>query len=217
MLPYSIFTVAVLGGAGRIGRPVVERALHLGYHVQALLRHPDQFSLTHERLAVVAGDARDPAALRQLLRGSQALISTLGTPREAPTPIIGAVTALLLPLLHEQRIGRYVTVTSLYDTGQAQPDPATRQAAAYMADQFPAFVADRRRERELLTSSSSLNWTCIRLPRVVDAPPTGHVGVSLTQLPGPQITAVDLADFLVGQLDSAAYSRQAPFVASGGA
>lgn len=151
--------------------------------------------------------------MRHLLTGSTALLSTLGNPRGENTAILSTVTAHLLALLPELGISRYVTVTTLYATGQPQADAATQRAADYMQQHFPTFMADRQRELALL-SASSLDWTCVRLPLIVAAPPIGNVQTSLTYLPGPQITAGDLAQFLLEQLASTVFVRQAPFVAN---
>ena len=97
--------------------------------------------------------------------------------------------------------------------GQPQPDAATQQAADYMWQHFPAFMADRQRELALL-AGSGLDWTCVRLPLLVEAPATGAVQTSRTHRPGPQITTADLARFLLGQLTSAEFVRQCPFIAN---
>lgn len=207
-------TVAILGGAGKAGRPLVREALRAGYRVRVLLRYPEQFDVTDARLQIIQGDARDPAALRQLLSGCAALFSTLGNRRSEPTPMLSTVTRHLLPLLREAGISRYVTVTSLYETGHEQGDLPTRQAAEFMEQTFPQFMADRRRELELL-SASDLDWTYVRLPYVVPDPALGTVLVNLEHLPGPRITAEDLARFLIEQLESREYVRKAPFVANG--
>ncbi|MGI4884741.1 MAG: NAD(P)-dependent oxidoreductase [Janthinobacterium lividum] len=213
MLTSSPTPVALLGGAGKAGRPLVQAALAAGHHVRALLRHPDDFPFRHPRLTVVPGDARDPGALRQLLRGSHALLSTLGNPKGEPTPMLSTVTGLLLKALPEAGIRRYVAVTSLYDTGRPQPDAATAQAAAYMDQHYPKFMADRRLELALL-SASGLDWTCARLPLVVEAPALGPARAQRDGLPGPTITSADLAQFLLAQLTSAQYWQRAPFVAN---
>ncbi|MBC7892063.1 MAG: NAD(P)H-binding protein [Sphingobacteriaceae bacterium] len=207
-------TIAILGGAGKAGRPLVWEALRAGYRVRVLLRHPEQFDLTDARLQLIQGDARDPAALRQLLGGCSALLSTLGNPRGEPMPMLSTVTGHLLLLLPEAGIRQYVTVTSLYKTGSEQQDLPTKQAAEFMDQTFPQFMADRRRELELL-SASDLDWTYVRLPYVMQEPALGTILVNLEHLPGPRITAEDLARFLVGQLESREYVSKAPFVANG--
>lgn len=210
----SLFsTIAILGGAGKAGQPLVHQALEAGYNVRLLLRHPANFQVTHERLTLIPGDARDPAALNTLLVGCQALLSTLGNPKGETTPILSTVTAHVIALLQALHIQRYVAVTSLYQTGQEQHDAPTREAAAYMQQHYPLFMADRVRELHLLTASE-LAWTCVRLPYLVEGPALGNVEARLDYLPGPTIRVTDLAHFLLAQLTSREYVQQAPFVAT---
>lgn len=205
--------IAILGGAGKAGRPLVQAALAAGHSVRVLLRHPHAFPFRHPQLTVVPGDARDPGALQQLLRGAHALLSTLGNPKGEAIPMLSTVTQHLLSILPEASIRRYVAVTSLYATTGPQPDAATAQALAYMDQHYPQFMADRRLELDLLLASD-LDWTCVRLPYVLEAPALGPVRARLDCLPGPTVTSADLAQFLLAQLTSQQYSRQAPFIAN---
>lgn len=207
-------TLAILGGAGKAGRPLVAEALLAGYPVRVLLRHPDQFDLTHERLTILTGDARDPVAIAQLLNGSQALISTLGNPRGENTPILSTVTKQLLPALQAAGISRYITLTSLYTTEKEQTDQKTQLSAQFMQQHFPTFMADRALEYSLL-QNSVLDWTYIRIPYLVQEPVSGTLHTHLDYMPGGQLAVADLAIFSLEQLDNKQFSRQAPFVANG--
>jgi putative NADH-flavin reductase len=207
-------TIGILGGAGKAGRPLVQEALKAGYHLRLLLRHPEQFTIQDNRIEIIQGDAREAASLRQVLQGCQALVSTLGHPRGEHTPILSTVTRQLLPLMQESGINRYIVVTSLYTIGEELQDEKTRQAAAFMQQRYPQFMADRQTELQLLTDSE-MDWTYVRLPCLMQEPATGTINVSLTHLPGQQITVEGLAHFLVEQISSRRYIRQAPFVANG--
>ena len=206
-------TIAILGGAGRAGYPLAQEVLAAGYHVRVLLRHPELFDLMHERLTIVRGDARNPDCVRELLQGCDALLSTLGHPRGEATPIIAAVTQQVVAILSALGIRRYVVVSSLFVTGREQLDEKTRRAAEYMEAHFPLMMADRRREFEMI-AASGLDWTYVRIPLLVQHPPTGGIDVNVNHLPGQQITAGDLAYFLVKQIQDQAYVQQALFVAN---
>ena len=206
-------TIAILGGAGKTGRPLVEEILTAGYRVRLLLRHPEAFDLTSERMEIIPGDARDPASVRALLQGCAALLSTLGHPKGEPTPITAAVTKILITTAGELGIKRYVVVSSLFTTGEEKHDPETKQAAAFMQKHFPLMMDDRRLEFQLLLESR-LDWTYVRVPYIIQNPAVGGVKVNLDHLPGPRIRATDLARFLVDQLNDRRYIRQSPFVAS---
>jgi len=213
MITSDFSTIAILGGAGKAGRPLVQQALDAGYRVRVLVRRPEALDIRHERLEIRAGDARDPDALRGLLEGCQALISTLGHPRGEPVPIMASVTVNYLRILKELGIRRCLVVTSLLFTGTEALDEATRQAADFMQQHFPAMMDERRREFRLL-AESGLDWTYVRIPMLVPGPVAGEVVVNLNHLPGPQIAGPDLARFLVDQLTDAQYHQRAPYVAS---
>ena len=205
--------IAILGGAGKSGRPLVEETLAAGYSVRLLLRRPQEFNLSSERLEVVQGDVRDLGCVRQLLQGSSALLSTLGHTKGEATPIMGVATQNFVTIMEELGVSRCVVVTSLFVTGYEQLDAKTQEAADYMQQHYSSFMDDRRLEFKLL-SESNLDWTYVRVPFIVQNPATGGVDIDLNHLPGQQISAIDLAHFLISQLDDQRYIQQAPFVAS---
>ncbi|MFD2934548.1 NAD(P)-dependent oxidoreductase [Spirosoma flavum] len=207
-------TIAILGGAGKAGRPLVQQALKAGYRVRLLLRYPEQFDLTDDRMEIIQGDARNPTSIRQLLQGCEALISTLGNPRGEGIAMLSSVTRLILLTMQEFGISRYVVVSSYYGIGQEQQDAKTKQAAEFMQQHFPLFMDDRKVECQLLTESD-LDWTYVRLPYLVQEPATRNIKVESAYLPGQQITVEDLAGFLLNQLDNRHYIRQALFIANG--
>ena len=123
MVTNSDSIIAILGGAGKAGRPLVEETLAAGYSVRLLLRHPQEFNLSSERLEIIQGDARDPASVRRLLQGSSALLSTLGHTKGEPAPMMATATQNFVATMEEVGISRCVIVTSLFAIGHEQLDP----------------------------------------------------------------------------------------------
>ncbi len=213
MITNNDLLIAILGGSGKSGRPLVEMTLAAGYRIRLLLRHPQKFDLLSDRLEIIQGDARDPAAIRKLLQGSDALLSTLGHTKGESIPMMSTATKNYVAIMEELGISRCVVVTSLFATGNEQLDLKTQEAADYMQQHYPLFMDDRRLEFKLL-SESRLDWTYVRVPYIVQNSATGDVSINLNYLPGQQITANDLAHFLINQLNDRCYIRQAPFIAS---
>lgn len=68
--------VAVLGASGRAGAEIAKELAGRGHQVLAIARKPE--AIPHAPgVTPVAGDASDPAALADLIRGSDAVISAL--------------------------------------------------------------------------------------------------------------------------------------------
>ena len=70
--------VAIFGANGQTGRLATALALEHGHHVAAVTRRPAEFPLTGGSLEVIEADARDPAAVSDIVSGVDAVLSTLG-------------------------------------------------------------------------------------------------------------------------------------------
>jgi hypothetical protein len=77
----SPMMVAVLGGTGRTGRPLVAELLRRGHKVVVLARDPAKLGMVRDEVQVITGDSRDEAALTELVSGADAVVSTLGPVR----------------------------------------------------------------------------------------------------------------------------------------
>ncbi len=79
--------IAVIGCTGKSGKYLVRALLKEGYKLKALVRNPEKDSSESHLLEVVHGSVSDFTALQALLKGCEAVISTLGMgvpPSEPP-------------------------------------------------------------------------------------------------------------------------------------
>ena len=81
---------------GKTGQLVVQELLAKGHSVRAFLRDPAKLPLRDEKLHVIAGDARDAAAVDAAVEGAEAVISTLGASRKDKDPVFSAGTKSIL-------------------------------------------------------------------------------------------------------------------------
>jgi len=205
--------IAVIGGTGKSGQYLVQALLQRGYSLRLLHRHPENLSLFPPTVRVIKGDARDEAAILQLLEGCSAVISTLGQPAGEP-PVFSTATGHVLRAMNLQGLSRYIVTTGLsVDSPQDHKSPWVQEASSWMHAHYPATTADKQAEYELL-QSSPLHWTLVRLPRIVLTHERKDIKVSLNDCPGQQVHACDLAGFLAGLLEQEQYLRAAPFIAS---
>jgi len=75
---YSNIKIAVLGGGGRTGKYLVTQLIEKGYHINVFLRKPGTFQIKSPLIKIVEGDALDFTAVSKLIKGCQAVISTIG-------------------------------------------------------------------------------------------------------------------------------------------
>lgn len=206
--------IAVIGGTGKAGRYLVKQLLARGFSFKLLLRNPEEFTLYNPLMEVIKGDVREADAVRALVKGCHAVISTLGQTKGETTPIYTQATANVLEAMHEYGIKRYILVTGLsLDTPEDRKSESTQQKTDWMKANFPAFIANRQQEYEML-NESDVDWTFVRLPFIEQADERYAVNVDLYDCPGDTISATDIADFLMQQVTENTFVRKAPFIAN---
>src|SRR3954471_22049689 len=106
--PRITMKLALFGATGTTGTAVLDQALHAGHAVQVLARTPAKISRSEERLTVIAGNAKDLAAVRATVAGCDAVISALGGFADSDSIRIG--TAAIASAMQETGLRRLVVV-----------------------------------------------------------------------------------------------------------
>lgn len=207
--------IAVLGATGRTGRLVVATALDRGHRLTVLVRDPARLpDRIVDRVRVVVGDSTDPVAVRDLLTGTDAVVSALGPTAKEKNLHTRTATALVAAM---ELAGppRFVGVS-----GAGIDVPGDRKSIRdVMISKViqlvgGAVVKDKPAEYAVW-AASDLDWTLVRPPRLLDGPATGAVEHDAHRSPArTTITRADLAGFLLDAVELARYVRQAPFVAA---
>jgi len=205
--------IAILGGSGRTGRFVVSELLQQKYPINLLLRTPDNFSLQHELIQIVRGDACDPDAIDTLLQGCHAVISTVGQ-RKAEPLVTARATENIMRAMEKYKIRRYLLLSGLsIDTPFDKKGSQTLAATAWMKANFPRMHEDWQKAYSILAICDP-DWTLLRVPWIEFTDSKNKVEISLEDCRGASITAGDIADFLTQQLSDGQYVKQSPFIAN---
>jgi putative NADH-flavin reductase len=205
----------VLGATGRTGRRVVEYALAEGRPVRALARDPAALdALAHPRLTVVAGDARDAAAVARAVGGAAAVISALGggtTADPGTTRSEGvrhAAAALAADGRPDARL-LFVAGGGILDAPPGAPVAGLRQDQPAFPAVFRLVSAEHRRAWEAVRDTA-LAWTAVCTGDIVPGERTGQLRHLPDVMPdgGRRISVEDLAGFLLGELAAGRYLRR---------
>lgn len=204
--------VAVLGASGSTGRLVVQVLVGDGHQVVALTRSTAGGST--EAVRQVVGDARDPAALRALVEGTDAVISALG-PRKGDRTLHREVAPLLLAAMTAAGVRRFVGISGAgMDVPGDRKSRRDRVISAVLQRVGGETVNDKAQEYAVW-AASDLDWTLVRPPRLLDGPATGRIEHHAHRSPrSTKITRADLAGFVAGQVTGTDYVHQAPLVAA---
>ena len=205
--------VAVLGGGGRTGKYLITQLLNQGYSVKLLLRSPEKFQLQNPGIEIIKGDAIDIESIRSLVKGCQAIISTVGQRPDEPL-VASRATLNVLSVMAELGVRRYILVAGLnVDVPSDKKSERTTMATEWMKSNFPLIHEDRQKTYSIL-SASNADWTLVRVPFIEFTDVRKETLASVEDCRGDKISAADIAFFLIEQLDSDFYIKKSPFIAN---
>lgn len=210
-------TVALLGATGMVGGYLLQEALARGYAVRALVRSPAKLAQFEGRITMVQGDARDPAAIAALVRGSDVVISALGPVKadgDAARFINTTATGNVLQAMSGEDISQYMVVS-----GAAVVMPGDeRNLLGWWIRTLAQIglwgaVQDKQAEYELLAKSSA-DWMLVRCPLIDAVPFRWSPLASLQTPPAFRVRAGEVARFMLDQIDARQFVREGPFLGS---
>lgn len=205
------YKIAVIGGTGKSGQYLVKHLLEKGHSLKLLLRHPENFTLQNPLIETGKGDARDEAAVHKLIMETDLVISTLGQPKGEKS-IFSDAAKNIIKAMNSYGITRYIVTTGLsVNTLSDQKNKRVKMATEWMYQNYPETTADKQKEYELLLESN-LDWTLIRLPLINLTDENFTTEANLTDCKGENISAADLAGFLVSQIGNSDFIRKSPFL-----
>jgi putative NADH-flavin reductase len=206
--------LSVIGASRGIGRKVVEDALERGHAVTAMSRSATRtFTDPSEALTVLDGDATDPADVARAIDGAEAVLLTLGVPRDLrvlkPTTLFSDATRVLIAAMEAAGIKRLLTVTG-FGTGDSAEKLSTPERLTQTAFLGRAY-ADKDLQEQLIRDSA-LDWTIARPGILSDNRKSNayKVLVEKEAWRNGMINRADVADFLVSAAEQGTYLHQTP-------
>lgn len=202
--------IAIFGATGGTGRALVKQALAAGDSVRALVRNPTDLDVQHENLTVVPGDVQDVNAVRETIRGTQAVLCSLGNTANNPDFIVSKGTAVILDAMRELDVKRIVVVSSM-GVGDSR-DQVGLLFKIIMKTVLRKVMQDKERQ-EKMVKESGLNWTIVRPAGLNSGPKTErYVHGTDPEIQSRSISRADVADFVLKQLRYDNYVQQTPAV-----
>jgi putative NADH-flavin reductase len=207
--------IIVVGASRGVGRSVVDQALARGHEVTAFARDPSSMDRFDDRLKGIAGDATDPEDVADAIPGHDAVFMTLGADnRRGATTLYSKAAENIVAAMSTAGVKRLIALSNFGVLGESSSHPLTALLA--MAVRF--ITRDMLADHRLALShfrQSSLDWTAVRPMALTDGPLQGAYRISLDALPsgGSRISRLDVADFMLKELDERRYVGQVPALA----
>jgi len=205
--------ILIAGATRGIGRQVLEQSLAAGHTVTALVRNPGRLGAHHERLRVVTGDVRDPESVGLAMAGQYAVCCTIGV--KAPwikVTVFSEGTKNLIQAMKNAAVKRLLCVTGI-GAGDSRGHGGFLYDSIFYPLLLKPIYADKDRQ-EALIRASGLDWTIVRPGFLTNGPLTTNYRAitDLTGVMAGRISRADVAHFILKELDSNQYLKQAPLL-----
>lgn len=194
--------IALIGATGNAGSRILSELVERGHSVTAIVRNPDRVPAS-SGVSAVKGDVYDGDGLAALLKGHDAVISSVHFTASEPATLIEAVRA--------SNVGRYLVVGG---AGSLEIAPGVRLIDT---PEFPKeYEAEARKGAaflDLLRGETEIDWTFLS-PSALFVPGERtrrfRLGgdALLTNEQGSSISFEDYAVALVDELERPQHSRR---------
>jgi len=202
--------IAVIGGTGKSGKYLVLQLLEKGYPIKLLLRNPENFTLENPLIEIVKGEARNFEQVNDLIKDCRAVINKIGQP-VGEKSIFTDATKNVIQSMNLHGISKYIVITGLnVETPHDHKNEKVKIATNWMYENYPNTTKDKQDEYEILLLSN-LDWTLVRLPMIIPTSESFPTETDLEDCKGDKISATDLSEFLVNQIEDKTFIKQSPF------
>jgi len=207
--------LAIFGATGLTGGQVVTQALALGHEVAALVRDPARATLTHPRLAVLAGSPTRAADVERCVQGADAVIHCLGIGGKGdgkPTTLVSDSVKAAVVAMETHGVPRIVCMSNVGAGGSGTWFANRVVLPIFLRWLLPIIEDKNRMEQTLL--ASSVAWVSVRLPLIVDGPDKPIRTSADGRGSGLSITAASAARFLLAQATGDDFLRATPSISN---
>lgn len=205
--------MAVFGASGRTGRHLVGQALEREHLVTAFVRDPSKLRMEHEGLKIVEGDVMDAARVEEAVIGGEAVLSVLGHTGTSTKDVQTGGTRNIVAAMKKYGVRRIVSLT-----GAGVRDPKDRpklfdKGITFLLKTLQRDVLEDAERHARVIEESGLDWVIVRAPMLTDGERRGEYRVGYVgKGSGSKVSRADVAEFMLDQLESDEFLRQAPMV-----
>lgn len=206
--------ILVIGGTKGIGLETVKQALERGHAVRAFSRTAGQLAMDYPNLEKMTGDAGKSADVADALVGIDLVVQAIGADH-GPRMILGPVTLfsdttrILVAAMKQAGVKRLISVTG-FGAGDSRRHIGCLQRIPFSL--FLGRAYDDKDIQERLIQESGLQWVIVRPTILTNGSRTGryHVLAAPREWRNGFISRADVADFIVGQVETFDYAGKTP-------
>jgi len=200
--------LALFGSTGLLGKAVLSEACARGHDVAVLVRSATSKAGSAR---VVVGDARDPKAISETIKGADAIIQCLGVGGMGdgkPNDLVPEATRLIVAEMKAKGMRRLVCASNIGVPGSGALFFRWVLVPLFARKLLPILEAKIR--MEIILRESDLDWTSVRLAALNEKPARRKLKVSPEgKATGYTITTADAAAFMLDIIEKKQFAATA--------
>lgn len=205
--------VLLIGATRGIGRELLHQTIDAGFQVTVLARNPATITRQATNLTLLKGDILEKRVVTSAMKGQDAVCLTIGVPITfSPVTVFSRGTLNVLAAMEEHQVRRLICVTGI-GAGDSKGHGGFLYDRLFKPLLLGPIYADKDRQEEYVRESS-LDWTIVRPAGLTNGPRTGRYRVvtDLSGVTAGRISRADVADFIVGELNTPRHIGQTPLL-----
>ncbi|HMH16429.1 MAG TPA: SDR family oxidoreductase [Edaphobacter sp.] len=208
--------IALFGASGGTGTLLTNRCFASGHQVSALLRSPDIFPL-REKVDVIYGDACDPHAVLETVRGADVVLSALGARSLGKEDVLERGVPNIVAAMQQTGVHRIIALGSagaLPDSLKKQPFYRRWIVQKILYNTLLRWPVASQIAQYATLSATDLDWTIVMPPMLRNTTARGRYRIDGEALPrnGSSISREDVADFMMQQLTDSQWIRKGVYI-----
>lgn len=206
--------ITLMGATGQTGRLVLSKALAAGHDITALVRNPSKMTLQDPHLRLVQGDILRLDDVTQVVRGSDATISVIGSRTLKPDTICTDSARIVIDAMRMTGVRRFICIS-----GAGLNDNAGFIIQHIVRPLLLKNVYADAVEQDKVIAASGLDWTIVRPYRLTMGAATTTYRVADHPFRSPVFlrwtSRADVADFMARESQENQHIQKITFISSG--
>lgn len=202
--------VLIFGATGKTGLLLIKRCLEEGYTVSVFARTPKKLNNFGDSIKLFIGDVRNFQAVDKAVKDQDVILIALGVMPWQVDAILSQGATNIVKAMQRNKIKRIICLTGAALTENQQQLPLLWRIVRRMP--LMRGMYDDKQKQEEIIKASALEWTLVRPVNLVNGPGTKkyQVGETLKLKTNSTISRVDVAEFMVLQIESNRWLYKGP-------
>lgn len=207
--------IALFGATGNAGDAILRQCRAAGHELRVLARHPGAIADADGGVTTTAGDVRELTAVSHVISGAEVVVSAIGGTTAANLAVLDQGTAAILTAMSQHGIRRLIVIQGFHLAWPGDPGNLGQHAMNAVLRMWKRQLHPDTYRMASRLRASELDWTLIRMPRLIAGPADNHYRTGALALgPWSKVTTGQVAHYTLHCLAAGECVRGAPMIAA---